>query len=98
MEYAEYGNLQNYLSKTQYEWEQKAEWAIDISRGLITCHEYGIPHLNMKTKNIFVDYALTLKFADFGLSYMRPILNIECTDKDIYSYGLVVWEILMNGK
>ncbi|CAG8813282.1 44975_t:CDS:2, partial [Gigaspora margarita] len=126
MEYAEYGNLQYYLSKTQYQWEQKAEWAIDISRGVIACHEYGITHLNMKTKNIFVDYASTLKIADFGLSYMRPRLNIECTEKgsipwtspeyisddpklrryyedqpqlsDIYSYGLVVWEILMNGK
>ncbi|CAG8534445.1 2448_t:CDS:2 [Racocetra fulgida] len=86
MEYAENGNLQDYLLKNQCEWEQKAEWAIDISRGLLACHEYGITHLNMKAKNIFVDHNLTLKIADFGLSYMRPRLNCECCVK-----GSIPW-------
>ncbi|KAF0507906.1 actin-binding protein ipp-like [Gigaspora margarita] len=125
MEYMENGNLHDYLSKNQLDWNFKAQWVIDISRGLLACHEYGIAHLDMKAKNIFVDYNLTLKIADFGFSYMRPGSNIEYENgslqwaspeyisdesnmkeyykdqpyfSDIYSYGLVAWEILTNGK
>ncbi|CAG8452181.1 11953_t:CDS:2, partial [Dentiscutata heterogama] len=126
MEYASNENLQDYLSKNLLDWKLKTRWIVDISRGLLACHEHNIAHLDMKAKNIFVDHNLTVKIADFGFSYMKSGLDIGYENggslqwaspeyisddpkmkeyykdqpdlSDIYSFGLVAWEILMNGK
>ncbi|CAG8588820.1 34642_t:CDS:2 [Racocetra persica] len=128
MEYARNGNLHEYLSRNLLDWKIKAGWIIDVSRGLLACHENDIAHLDMKAANIF-DHNLTLKIADFGFSYMKSGLDIgdigyanrkslqwvspeyisedqKMKDyykgqpdlSDIYSFGLVAWEILTNGK
>ncbi|CAG8854244.1 20924_t:CDS:2, partial [Gigaspora margarita] len=112
MEYAKNGNLQDYLSRNYLDWNFKSQWIIEVSRGLLTCHEHGIVHLDLRARNIFVDYNLTLKIADFGFKSLKWASPEYVSDEekmkeyfkdqpdlsDIYSYGLVAWEILMNGK
>ncbi|CAG8818281.1 15536_t:CDS:2, partial [Cetraspora pellucida] len=86
MEYAENRNLHNHLSGNRLNLKLKTKWAIDIQRGLLACHEHSIMNLDLKTRNIFIDYNLILKIADFGLSYMRPESDIRYEAR-----GLLQW-------
>ncbi|CAG8460321.1 12687_t:CDS:2 [Dentiscutata erythropus] len=126
MEYAHNGNLSKYLINHKLSEDTKADMAIQISRGLRKCHEYGIIHPNLKSYNILVNKYLVLKISGFGVSRAQRELDLRretsgtvhfaaperiCKDEemrkhykeqphlsDIYSYGLVVWELATNGK
>ncbi|KAF0483213.1 kinase-like protein [Gigaspora margarita] len=44
MDYAENGNLHEYLSSYQLEWDEKLRMSINIAEGLFECHRHKIIH------------------------------------------------------
>ncbi|CAG8604446.1 11890_t:CDS:10 [Gigaspora margarita] len=122
MDYAENGNLHEYLSEHPLEPDIKLKMAINLAEGLFECHRHfhKIIHLNIKSKNILVDKNLELKIGGFGYDTDEDFENEETVRwaaperfsedpemkrhykenpefSDIYSYGLVLLEIAMNG-
>ncbi|CAG8728830.1 6083_t:CDS:2 [Gigaspora margarita] len=117
MDYAENGNLHEYLSKHSLEQDIKLKMAINIAEGLFECHRHvhKIIHLNINSENILVDKNLELKVGGFGydsngdlddkgklMTYkyypaMKKHYKENPELSDIYSYGLVLLEIAMNG-
>ncbi|CAB5190803.1 unnamed protein product [Rhizophagus irregularis] len=69
LEYANEGNLREYLTKKfkSLEWEKKIQMALDITSGLNFLHSKGIIHRDLHSKNILVNDG-ELLIADFGFS------------------------------
>ncbi|CAB5388159.1 unnamed protein product [Rhizophagus irregularis] len=57
LEYANEGNLREYLTKKfkSLEWEKKIQMALDITSGLNFLHSKGIIHRDLHSKNILVN-------------------------------------------
>ena len=90
--------------------------AIGVANGMMSLHNVGIIHRDLKSLNILLDDNLLPKICDFGLSrftkehnvmsleigtprWMAPEIfeSTNYTNKvDIYSYGIVMWEMLTN--
>jgi serine/threonine protein kinase len=75
MELAHKGDLQTYLeSKPQgllplpLALPLQLRLALDIADGLLYCHERGLIHRDLKTKNVVVDANDRAKICDFGIS------------------------------
>ncbi|CAG8446402.1 16010_t:CDS:2 [Dentiscutata heterogama] len=109
MDYVENGNLHDYLSKNELEWDAKLKMTIDIALGLLECHDHNIIHLNINSENILVDKNLELKIAGFGFIKNGEFDNIENVRWAAPEYISrnqkmgeeklsVMWEIAMNGK
>jgi len=83
LEYAENGNLRNYLNKSQpIDWYQKVEILKQIGRHLCRLHEKEIIHKDFHIGNILyktdnVDYFLVI--SDLGIC--RPINKTTCIPK-----------------
>ncbi|EXX55730.1 uncharacterized protein OCT59_000754 [Rhizophagus irregularis] len=69
LEYANEGNLKEYLEKKfdSLQWENKIQMALDITCGLLCLHLRNIIHRDLHSKNILVNDGKLL-IADFGLS------------------------------
>ncbi|RIA96286.1 kinase-like domain-containing protein, partial [Glomus cerebriforme] len=69
LEYANDGNLREYLKKnfTFLKWEDKIQMALDITGGLKCLHNEEIIHRDLHSKNILVNNGKLL-IADLGLS------------------------------
>ncbi|GBB91908.1 hypothetical protein RclHR1_19360001 [Rhizophagus clarus] len=69
LEYANEGNLRDYLTKKfeSLEWEKKIQMALDITCGLKFLHSKGIIHRDLHSKNVLVNNG-ELLIADFGFS------------------------------
>ncbi|GBB83401.1 hypothetical protein RclHR1_10120001 [Rhizophagus clarus] len=69
LEYANEGNLRDYLTKKfkSLEWEKKIRMTLDITCGLRCLHFKGIIHRDLHSKNILVNNSKLL-IANFGLS------------------------------
>ncbi|KAF0467435.1 kinase-like protein [Gigaspora margarita] len=69
LQYADNGNLREYLSKNfiNLEWNDKLHIAKEIACGLSFLHENNIIHRNLHSKNILIDKGEPL-IADFGLA------------------------------
>ncbi|RIB27763.1 kinase-like domain-containing protein, partial [Gigaspora rosea] len=69
LQFADEGNLQEYLSKNflKLEWPDKLRIATEITDGLAFIHQKRIIHCDFKTENILVRKKRML-IADFGLS------------------------------
>jgi len=125
MEFAEFGNLRQFLTQNSVSSSQKLSFCSQVGSGLYALHRLGIIQGDVKQENVLVfksSEALFLaKLSDFGNSLFE--LSNEgvyrCTTKyqvpevahrpelvprpmlklcDIYSYGLLVWEVLLNGR
>ncbi|CAI2171759.1 13982_t:CDS:2 [Funneliformis geosporum] len=108
LEYANEGNLKNYLKKQfiTLSWSKKIEMALDITRGLMYLHSENIIHRNLHAENILVNDG-KLKIANtylFGVSepklwytdpkYLFDPVNCELDMKsDIYSLSILLWEL-----
>jgi serine/threonine protein kinase len=90
--------------------KRKMMIARDTALGMYWLHKEGILHLDLKPGNLLLTSNYSVKIADFGLSqplgnvqsvggtpnYMAPeMFDGICDEKsDIYSFGLVLWEMM----
>ncbi|CAG8564387.1 32484_t:CDS:2 [Racocetra persica] len=131
LEYADIGDLHNYLIQNCLEWDQKVEIVRHIICGLRFLHKNEILHRDLHTGNVVIKSDSSNKFGiravitDFGLSrvvsrnsisnqrvkarfhFMDPIIFIEFQKRfgeiydypsDIYSLGVIMWDISSNGQ
>ncbi|KAF2402403.1 kinase-like protein [Trichodelitschia bisporula] len=75
-EFAEDGNLKDFLSKTGFKGrlDDFRIWKIllEISLGVKHIHDSGYIHLDLKPANVFIDFEGVLKIGDFGLASQYP--------------------------
>ena len=108
-QYAKRGNLGKLLrcESLEISWSQRLSWAIQIALGLQAIHGVNIAHLDLKSDNVVIDElhnALIIDFSRTGQTYgwYGPEMYVENISDltldtlqkgDIYSFGVVLWEI-----
>ncbi|RGB31427.1 hypothetical protein C1646_764117 [Rhizophagus diaphanus] len=95
LDYAEDGSLRNYLDKeyNKLKWNKKIDYMYDIIIGLERIHEKELIHRDLHIGNILkLKYDTTI--TDLGLS--PEILRGQNYTKvaDIYSFGIIMYEII----
>jgi serine/threonine protein kinase len=89
MEYADGGNLQQYIDNmNEYRKSNISESIImdiiyQIANGLLGLHNYKIIHRDMKPTNIFITKSGIVKIGDFGISIIET--SITDTDADKFA-------------
>ena len=76
-EYAENGDLFNFLQQQQLQgesvvWQTRLRIAVGIAKGLSYLHAHNAYHRDMKSSNIVIQHAQTPKIIDCGLSKYVP--------------------------
>ncbi|CAG8653187.1 29687_t:CDS:2, partial [Gigaspora margarita] len=74
-EYAELGDLRDYLSHNTLNWELKVNIARQTTCGLYFLHKNGILHCDLHTKNVVIQKngdGIRAIITDFGLSNVLP--------------------------
>ncbi|GFP99129.1 serine/threonine-protein kinase bri1-like 1 [Phtheirospermum japonicum] len=103
-EYMKWGSLEAVLHDrekvggTGLDWAARKKIAIGSARGLAFLHHSCIPHIihrDMKSSNVLLDENFEARVSDFGMYYQ----SFRCTSKgDVYSYGVVLLELLSGKK
>ena len=71
MEYCNGGELFDYIVKhTRLSEKQACKFYLELISGIEYIHQSGVCHRDLKPENLLLDYDLTLKIVDFGLSNM----------------------------
>ena len=71
MEYANGGELFDYIVRhTRLSEKQACKFYLELISGIEYIHQSGVCHRDLKPENLLLDYDLTLKIVDFGLSNM----------------------------
>ena len=71
MEYANGGELFDYIVRhTRLTEKQACKFYLELISGVEYIHQSGVCHRDLKPENLLLDYDLTLKIVDFGLSNM----------------------------
>ena len=74
MEYANGGELFDYIVRhTRLSEKQACKFYLELVSGIEYIHQSGVCHRDLKPENLLLDYDLTLKIVDFGLSNMYEI-------------------------
>ena len=71
MEYASGGELFDFIVRhTRLSEKQACKFYLELISGIEYIHQSGVCHRDLKPENLLLDYDLTLKIVDFGLSNM----------------------------
>ena len=71
MEYCNGGELFDYIVRhTRLSEKQACKFYQELISGIEYIHQSGVCHRDLKPENLLLDYDLTLKIVDFGLSNM----------------------------
>jgi len=71
MEFCNGGELFDYIVKhTRLSEKQACKFYLELISGIEYIHQSGVCHRDLKPENLLLDYDLTLKIVDFGLSNM----------------------------
>ncbi|KAF9936001.1 Leucine-rich repeat serine/threonine-protein kinase 2 [Modicella reniformis] len=103
--YAEKGSLTWHL-KVEYQnltWDDKLRLATQMSTSIAHIHQEGIYHRDLHGGNILIDAQGTAMLTDFGASTIMEervkrnikeyALEVSEADGDIYSLGVLLWEL-----
>lgn len=109
LQYASQGNLGSYLtSNAKINWTQRLLWALGITSGLRDMHRANIPHIDLKSHNVVIDEcgrAFIIDLGRTGVTYgwnaPETYVDVDLSTlppevlkkADIYSLGVVLWEI-----
>ncbi|KAJ4971867.1 hypothetical protein NE237_004966 [Protea cynaroides] len=102
-EFIPYGTLHDHLhgGLSPLSWTLRLKISMQAAKGLEYLHKEAVPsivHRDVKTSNILLDSEWTARIADFGLlTSVDREQNADMT-RDVYSYGIVLLEILSGRK
>ncbi|CAJ0754558.1 14436_t:CDS:2 [Entrophospora sp. SA101] len=104
LEYAAEGELYKHLEKcTKFTEKQASRYIAQVASALVYLHQKHIIHHDIKPENLLLDFNDELKIANFGLSVHTPICGtsyyhspkmIECSKIDLWSLGILCYELL----
>ncbi|RHZ87887.1 hypothetical protein Glove_29g125 [Diversispora epigaea] len=112
-EYANNGSLRQYLRTNfqKLDWNVKLNLSKQIANALMNLHSNNIIHGKLTSESILVHNG-AIKLNDFGIKYLKSLFTtitipIQYTDSrylelfnkslDIYSLGIILWEISCDG-
>lgn len=90
-EFMSNGNLRDHLSRESKEplsFIMRLRIALETARGILYLHAEADPpifHRDIKASNILLDSKYTAKVADFGISRLAPVPNVEGVSADYVS-------------
>ncbi|GBC04841.1 hypothetical protein RclHR1_00590027 [Rhizophagus clarus] len=97
MEYADSGNLQNYLKNNfnRLTWDNKFELAYQLASAVLYLHDEGIMHLDLHSKSISI-HQNNIKLNDFGLT--KRIEEVSKNQSKFYHVPYIDPKRLINKK
>lgn len=102
-EYMSHGTLHDHLhgGLSPLNWTQRLRIAMQAAKGLEYLHMEANPpvvHRDVKTSNVLLDSDWGARISDFGFSNLSDRDLSEDMKNDVYSFGIVVLEILSGRK
>ena len=70
MEFVEGTNLAKIIAEEEYDFHQKVDTIIQMSKALAYAHKNGVIHLDIKPANILIDMEGNVMVADFGIAHL----------------------------
>ena len=89
------------------DWNLKRKWIAQITHGLMTIHQFGITHGDLRCENVVLDEHLDARIIDVvqGQGIMEgwcpwkypELESVYEPSWDMYCLGASIWELLTNG-